>query len=73
MMMRLVLMRGKGKQLTSIGKLVTTGQTAGEVRSTAEAVDLQQLNVDGQNWHMRSYWWRQATVPNKRGAGREEK
>ena len=51
----------KGKQLTSIGKLVNR-QTAGEVRSTAEAVNLQQLNVERQNWHMRS-WRGGGTVP----------
>jgi hypothetical protein len=29
-------------------------QDAGGVHSTAEVVDLQQLNVDHQNWHRRS-------------------
>jgi hypothetical protein len=29
-------------------------QAAGEVRSTAEVVDLQQLDLDHRNWHIRS-------------------
>ena len=42
-------------------------QAAGEVRSTAEVVGLQQLNLDHQNWHMRSLRWSQALCPVSAG------
>jgi hypothetical protein len=37
------------------------------VRSTAEVVDLQQLNLDDQNWHMRSSRRSQALCPVSAG------
>jgi hypothetical protein len=53
-MVSFVLMRGERQATYQHRQVSYHRQDAGEVHSTAEVVDFQQLNVDYQNWHRRS-------------------
>jgi hypothetical protein len=53
-MVSFVLMREERQTTYQHRQVSYHRQDAGEVHSTAEVVDLQQLKIDHQNWHGRS-------------------